>query len=305
MAKKQLKKQKKSKWTPLALLTGSTLLLGAGAFTLLPNGNDPKKASVFITNYQGNSGGSGAVISIKDGKSTVLTNKHVCEVVKNGGYVRDSEGSNHVVETIRMSKDHDLCLVTVNKELPSKLDLSKKAADNFEKVTTVGHPRLLPTTITQGHAGPVIDISVVTGSKECPSSPEGLSDDEIFSCMFFGKLPIISKLPAQYTTTMIQPGSSGSPTVNESGDIIGVIFAGSGDIGFGFMVPYTFVKNFLQGSDNSEEIKVSKEVTLNGMAIKTKEESLISKIKRGCIVGKLKPTSKLCRVAQDGFIIGE
>ena len=48
---------------------------------------DIASTTAMITNYSENSGGSGVILTSKTYESTVLTNAHVCGVVKFGGLV--------------------------------------------------------------------------------------------------------------------------------------------------------------------------------------------------------------------------
>lgn len=200
-------------------------------------------STVMITNLAGNSGGSGTIVSSSDLGSHILTNSHVCEVVKLGGIVHSDNG-NYFVESYKQSHIHDLCLITV----PGNLHITTPVASNppsmYDKSIVVGHPRLLPTIITEGFFSGKMVINVMTGFRAC--TDEDRSDPgTAFICAFVGGLPVIRSYESIVTSSLIQPGSSGSAVYNSSHEVAAVVFAGSGEIGYGFAVPQEYIHMFL------------------------------------------------------------
>jgi hypothetical protein len=93
--------------------------------------------------------------------------------------------------------------------------------------------------------------------REC-TKDEAKHEDLGFICFFFGGLPQIRTYEAVLVTATIMPGSSGSAIYNSSKELSAVVFAGSGDIGYAFAVPYEYVRNFL-----NEEVKTISSSTPN------------------------------------------
>jgi len=65
------------------------------------------------------------------------------------------------------------------------------------------------------------------------------------ACIIFGGMPVVKSYESVLVTATIMPGSSGSGVYNSSGELAGVVFAGSKDFGYAWTVPYEQVLNFL------------------------------------------------------------
>lgn len=205
--------------------------------------SSPEKSVVAITNLSSNSGGSGAIIQHSSEHTIVLTNKHVCAVVQNGGLVHSEKGTAFVVAYVE-SERHDLCAIMVNQDLGPALKIASSSPEFFEDATTIGHPHLLPTIRTEGHFSKKSVISVVIGTRAC-TQDEMVDPSTALFCNLIGRLPLIKNYETITVSTLIQPGSSGSSVLDSNGEIAAVIFAGAGDLGFGHAVPYEFVANFV------------------------------------------------------------
>lgn len=199
--------------------------------------------TVKITNLQGNSGGSGTIIHSTSTASQVLTNAHVCKVAEKGGLVHGSIASG-VVSSYQLSNIHDLCLITVPARIGYTASISSIPPRKLEESTVSGHPKLLPTIVTKGHFSDKMIVQVTTGFTEC-SAADWKDPNKAIICLFLGKLPVIRSYESIVTSATVQPGSSGSGVFGEHGQLSAVIFAGSGEIGYGVAVPQEYVKAFL------------------------------------------------------------
>lgn len=211
--------------------------------TLHPTSNkDLGNVSATITNLAGNSGGSGVVLKSSPSVSYVLTNAHVCQVAKYGGMVTTPLGQG-TVTSYRASKIHDLCLIETDVDLKVNTEVADNAPEEMDDAIVVGHPGLLPSIITKGNFSSKEVITVMTGMRSCTEDDykNGLG----IICAFLGGIPQITTYRSQVAATLISPGSSGSPVFNNKGKIAGLIFAGSGAINWGHLVPFEFVKNFV------------------------------------------------------------
>lgn len=201
--------------------------------------------TVSITNLRGNSGGTGTILLSSSTNSLVLTNAHVCEVVKNGGIVHKENGNKFAVQSFRQSQLHDLCIISVPGDLKGNVKIASRPPFLLEGSVVSGHPRLLPIITSLGHFSGKEVIQVMVGLRDC--TEEEKSDPKtIMFCAFVGKLPIVKSYESQVVSNLIQPGSSGSAVYNSDGELSSVIFAGSGDIGYGFAVPYEYVSEFMR-----------------------------------------------------------
>lgn len=232
--------------TPLAVFLAVAPLMLAGAAYLAGLNKHPSSYTVMITNFQGNSGGSGVVISNTPSESTVLTNKHVCDgALQNGGKIRLVSGEEHMVTGYLTGIEHDLCVLTVASDLKNSIKVASRTPDLYSEATITGHPALMPNVITNGHFGGRQIITIMTGVRKC--TKKDLEDPELgIFCMFFGVIPIIENFESQIVTATIMPGSSGSAVLNSSGELSGLVFAGnSRGISYAYIVPFEAVQNFL------------------------------------------------------------
>lgn len=202
-----------------------------------------KDATVMITNVMGNSGGSGTVIQNSSTGSDVLTNRHVCGVIAHGGHISSEQFSFFAV-SYKVSKKHDLCIIHVNGDFGASSSISRVIPQTEDKAIIYGHPQLLPIIITEGYFSSKMVIPVGGNTRECTDEDKQNPQKALF-CLLFGRLPIVELYETQVVSALIQPGSSGSGVYDAGGKIAGVVFAGAGNLGFGFIVPLEYVDNFV------------------------------------------------------------
>jgi len=194
-----------------------------------------------ITLENKRSGGSGVILQSTPNRSFILTNKHVCQLIQVGGTVTTDAGS-YPVHSFRVYKRHDLCLIEVLADLHQNTKLAEQAPVSYSEVTVAGHPALLPTMVTHGHFSNHMQIALIVDKEQCNGDEK---DQEAFFCEMFGFKPIIVNFEAQPITATIMAGSSGSGVFNDKGEISGLVFAGSEGLSYGFIVPFEYVKDFL------------------------------------------------------------
>lgn len=211
---------------------------------------DRYKAAVMITSLNERSGGSGTVIRSTSSESFILTNKHVCEVASEGGLVHTSSNEKFLVRSYRESEIHDLCVLSIAKDLGIQVPIAAAAPQPMEPAIVIGHPHLLPTTISQGYFGTMQRIKILVGSRAC------LKDDikdlaTAIRCLLSGEMGVVKSYEALYTSALIMPGSSGSAVYNSRGEISAVIFAGEEGLSYGFAVPFEYLEKFLSSEIES------------------------------------------------------
>lgn len=210
---------------------------------LIPQKNSPAKNTVMITNRAGTSGGTGIILNSTKNGSLVLTNDHICNLIKDqGGILRTPHGNYNIV-AYKESQLSDLCEVIVQDNLHEKNKLAKKAPKLYDPATVSGHPALMPNVLSTGHVSGREVIQVMTGIRPCTKDEE--SSELALICAFLGGIPVVRNYESQLVTATIMPGSSGSGVYNKSNELIGVVFAGSGQLGYAWTVPYEQLINFL------------------------------------------------------------
>jgi len=221
------------------------VLLGLKAYNTLKPKSDLRAASVKIVNRAMSSGGTGIILSSSTSESSILTNDHVCRLVKKaGGLVLTANGGQYQATSIIESEVSDLCLLQVSDDLGVDTTVSSKAPKMYDSATVSGHPALMPNVLSSGHVSGRAIIQVMTGMRPCTEA-EAANPDTMMICMFFGGLPVVKSYESVLVTATIMPGSSGSGVYNKNKELSGVVFAGSTEFGYAWTVPYEQVLNFL------------------------------------------------------------
>lgn len=221
---------------------------GHGRTPKVPKTNaDYAKASVMVVNSKMNSGGTGVILDSNPGVSHILTNKHVCQLIQTGGLIVTDDGESHSIDSFRVYRKHDLCLLETLSDLGVSIKVAKEAPAYYETSVVVGHPALLPTIFTTGHFSQRKTVDVMVDIKKCDGSE---TDEEAMACMFLGGKPVVKTFQSQVTSSLIMPGSSGSPVYNDKGELSALVFAGSQGLSYGFLVPWEYIHDFLKHKNN-------------------------------------------------------
>lgn len=281
---------------------GYTLAAGLiGLFTYKLNTkqlivNSPAKASVMITNRAGTSGGTGIILESTQNQSSILTNKHVCGVVKKGGAVRTLNGVYQVVSYLESDRS-DLCLISIADDLGVRTNIANRPPSMYDHAKISGHPALMPNVISEGHVSGRRIIDVFVGMKPC--TEEEQSSELGLICLIFGGMPIIQSFESTLITATIMPGSSGSGIYNSDNELIGVVFAGQGDLGYAWTVPYEQVLNFLyRDHQNLKTVLIDQSISLKDSLTGDQKDwrQALKEVKAKCAAGgNVDPNfSKVC-----------
>jgi hypothetical protein len=199
---------------------------------------------VKITNKEENSGGTGFHIKTNSENVYILTNAHICDGVGKDGILWVTSGnSNKIPRKIIESNDYtDLCLV---EPLPNQKGLTLRE-DIQEPVNaySFGHPNLMPLTMNKGEVTgrEPVEIVVKLGHDECDKP----KFKKTTIPWIFGDMPACSLILDAYMSNIIAlPGSSGSPVVDSSGNLFGVVFAGN-RANWAFIITQLQISKFLK-----------------------------------------------------------
>lgn len=267
-------------WVSLIMLTPqlhkSILRQYVGSKVVMIVSDDPTKNASYR-------GGTGFHVKAASGKTYIVTNRHVCQGAKNDIMWAGVRGETNYkkVKILERSDETDLCLV---EPLPEIEGLSLGTEPYIgQHVAVVGHPNLQPRTYTEGDVvgREMYEIAIgVIGEdgfkdSDCENKDTrkrvydreaairslinnrlgSLFDIEdilgkdgkiILGTKQSKKITICTMLTnSLVTTAMIFHGSSGSPTVDFFGNVVGVMYAVSGDNIWGRAVGVTSLKSFL------------------------------------------------------------
>jgi S1-C subfamily serine protease len=260
--------------------------------------------SVKITNMAGNHGGTGIILKSSPTSSLVLTNSHVCGVVEDaGGKVAGVYGTFAVTE-YKKSETHDLCLIKVSGDLMGEVKLANRPPRPYSEVALIsGHPALYPNVKTVGHFSGRSNISILVGFKPC-TEEDAADEAKAPYCFMLGGLPIIKQYDSVLVTATIMPGSSGSAVYNDKMELSGVVFAGAGDLGYAWTVPYEYVKNFLQ--KEARTLKYTKPSNVLSLfpegEKKAKEKESMQKLQTLCESADKSKMKSLCAILNSDML---
>ena len=194
-----------SPFLKLEIGLGLLVIIGSLSYFAFKEEKDITAATVMITAL-GGGGGSGVILDSKEGESKILTNAHVCEVVKKGGLVSLNDGRRFAIMKYVKSKFHDLCLISVAANLKINTKIATSEPKIFTSAIVSGHPNLLPNVISEGHFSGHKIVNVLTGFRPC----EEYEKETNFLCSVYGKMPVIKTFDTVLATAMIMAGSNRS-----------------------------------------------------------------------------------------------
>ena len=186
--------------------------------------------------------GSGSIVEGRSGHRFLLTNAHVCNCARVRGEVYGTfEGGELVkAKVVKQDWSADLCAARVE-DSRTALKLAPRLLP-LTSVHTRGYPggRL---TESNGRVGNSTDWDTtmdISELGECPagSSKERGMNGNVVACTLHFRSTL--------TTLYARPGSSGSPVVNDDGELVGVLSSWHPDNFFdGGIVPYNDTRKFV------------------------------------------------------------
>lgn len=205
---------------------------------------------------QGYGGGTGFHITAESGTTVVVSNRHVCMSGKAQGFMYGAvRGKTEYfkLKILELYSEADLCVLEPIEGI-SPLKLGSKPEEG-KSVWVIGHPNLQPRTVTkgevQGFEWMYITVGIV-GFKGFTEKDCGYQNTKLVnvSLMFngypFKKIQMcVEKDMTTITTVPIYKGNSGSPVVDDFGNVVAVIFATESDGMWGRAISFTDLKNLL------------------------------------------------------------
>lgn len=185
--------------------------------------------------------GSGSHVELANGKTVILTNKHICQMQAPLTAKAEGEKEAKIVKIIKISDKHDLCVL---EGIPGHKGLKLGSSPELgDELYTLGHPRGDALTVAKGEFIDTKPITLMDEFNEDGTCSGKIERIQIF--IFVLDVCTITRDAVQLSTPTYQ-GNSGSPVVNKYGNLVAVIFAGNQQIeNMGFAVPFKDVVEFL------------------------------------------------------------
>jgi S1-C subfamily serine protease len=278
----------------------AVLALTACASVQQSSQGDIHESAVIITNIAQHHGGTGIVLRSSQSSSLVLTNSHVCKVVENGGLVSGTAGK-FMVSAYKHSQKNDLCLLKVEGDLKANTIVAKNAPVPYRSSAIVsGHPALMPNIITRGHFSGRQVIPIMVGIKPC-TADDANDPSKGLACMLIGGIPLIREFDSVLVSATIMPGSSGSGVYNSKNELSGVVFAGAGELGYGWTVPYQSLQDFLYSEAGTLSYKLPNNIVDifgQSQGRNQTEEVLFQRLHKVCASTDREKLSAICEATK-------
>lgn len=226
------------------MAAGVGIILAACYFLSSRSEKDIRNHVVKLVNERGSC--SGEQIKAPSGMNYILTAAHCRVLEKDGSIEIITENGKHLMRKVIAEDDKsDLLLL---EGVPNFEGLS--IADYFHKgehIRTFTHGMGFSTHKSEGELImyykvqiPLYQINDQQDEDSC-NKPK----NSVINLSFWGENLKFCLLQVIETATnaVVNPGSSGGPVVNDSGDLVGVVSAGDGR--FGFLVTLQDIKSFL------------------------------------------------------------
>ncbi|GAB3407515.1 hypothetical protein GCM10027569_19480 [Flindersiella endophytica] len=213
----------------------------------------PSVVQVEVATYQGKAIGSGVILS-SDGK--ILTNAHVISGASDGGTVKITFSDGKTANATVLGSDTSSDLAVLQAEDVSGLKAAtlgdSSSVQVGDEVVAIGSPEGLQGTVTSGIVS-ALDRDVTVGSEQQqqdPTSPFGRTSSENSGTTTY---------KAIQTDASLNPGNSGGPLINLSGEVIGINSAiyspasasgQAGSVGLGFSIPINEAKEIITQLEN-------------------------------------------------------
>lgn len=262
---------------------------------------------VAITASRGNSGGRGSGV-ILDDKGNIVTNNHVVNGTQNI-MVTLSDNRSYKAEIVGTDPSTDLAVIKLS-DPPSNLKPIELGDDSNlvvgQPTMAVGNPLGLAGTVTTGIVSALnrpVSTQQSRGDEGQGGSGGGSGSSQTDAT------EVVTN--AIQTSAAINPGNSGGALVNGSGKLIGInssiaSLSGSsgssqsGNIGIGFAIPVTVVKNITQQLISNGKAQHA----LLGVSAQTGTVELDGATLTGAKVASVEPNSGAAKAGlRDGDVI--
>ena len=222
------------------VLISLLLTILACVTTLYPKKlKDYSEVSALVIDSEQSGGGSAVLLRSSKNGSVFLTNKHVCLNLLEGAVVYLKSGKYRARELL-FSKEHDLCAIKVKENLKTSIAIADTAPQELDKVTVIGYPLLKGPIAEEGYVVKTHALITVPPLPFCESVG-------LVSMKCYKPTKEIEVYSTTFVKALITFGSSGSPTFNSDGELVGLVMAKENEqgLGYAYTVPLQAIKIFV------------------------------------------------------------
>jgi S1-C subfamily serine protease len=219
-------------------------------------------------------GGTGFHVTAQSGKTVVISNRHVCMAGKNQGFMYGSvrgKTKYHKLKIVELYSNADLCVLEPIKGV-KPLKLGSEPTEG-QSVWAVGHPNLQPRTVTKGEVQGFEWMMFAVGAigyndfseEDCKYANRfltAISKEKLGLKVILNRtnknmftqessnskgdvVLCVERNLSMITTVNIYKGNSGSPVVDDFGNVVSVMFATNNDQMWGQAITHYDLKNLL------------------------------------------------------------
>lgn len=211
-----------------------------------------------VSNVADTGHGTGFAVTTKSGAKVIMTNKHVCKFIPEGGLAVNETGT-LFVKPVYIDSKADLCLMAYP---PGRsiagFTLASDSPVLNEDVLTMGYPLDQLKHIRRGaiSGDRILEVAEPYDPTNPCAHPQWDSVKHRFQIMpdltqdFNPFMPqiCVESIFGTETSITIYPGNSGSPVLNVYGSLVGVVFAADNRPNLGVMMSYKDVKRVLEAN---------------------------------------------------------